>query len=172
MLPGCTGAVRRTAEGGRGRRPEEAPAVVAATRARDGTSARIAGPVAQCVGPSAFVLLALTTHGAPAMEQVRALELDAPNIIEGHGSVFEYLGDTFATSWQRVVERSNPELSIMVGLLLVAICSRSSAARSSTWGRSRGGTERCPTTSPRRGAGSSRSPPRPSSSCCRRSPTS
>ena len=67
------------------------------------------------------MLLVLAAHGAPTYEQVRALELDAPNIIEGHGSVFEYLGDTFATSFQRVLERSHPELSIVVGLALVAL---------------------------------------------------
>jgi hypothetical protein len=63
----------------------------------------------------------LAAHGAPAYDQVRALELDAPNIIEGHGSVFVFLGDTFATSFQRVVERSHPELSIVVGLTLVGL---------------------------------------------------
>ncbi len=95
--------------------------VIATTRAHRGATARIAVPVALCIVPSAVVLLALSAHGAPPMEQVRALELDAPNIIEGHGSVFEYLGDTFRASFQRVIERANPELSILVGVLLVAI---------------------------------------------------
>ncbi len=95
--------------------------VIAATRARSGPAARIGVPSLLCVGPSAVVLVALAAHGAPAYDQVRALELDAPNIIEGHGSVFVFLGDTFGTSFQRVVERPNPELSIVIGLLLVAI---------------------------------------------------
>jgi hypothetical protein len=95
--------------------------VIAATRARAGPEARIGLPSVLCLGPSAVVLVVLAAHGAPAYGQVRALELDAPNIIEGHGSVFEYLGDTFATSFQRVLERSNPELSIVVGLALVAL---------------------------------------------------
>jgi hypothetical protein len=67
------------------------------------------------------VLLVLAAHGAPGYDQVRALELDAPNIIEGHGSVFEFLGDTFGTSFHRVIERSHPELSIVVGLALVGL---------------------------------------------------
>jgi hypothetical protein len=95
--------------------------VIAATRARLGPRARIGVPSLLCVGPSLIVLLLLAAHGAPGDEQVRALELDAPGISEGHGSVFEYLGDTFRTSFQRVVERSNPELSIVIGLLLVAV---------------------------------------------------
>lgn len=95
--------------------------VIAATRARSGPRARIGLLSLLCVGPSAAVLLVLAAHGAPTYEQVRALELDAPNIIEGHGSVFEFLGDTFATSFQRVLERSHPELSIAVGLALVAL---------------------------------------------------
>jgi hypothetical protein len=35
--------------------------------------------------------------------------------------VFEYLGDTFGSSFQRVIERSHPELSIVIGLALVAL---------------------------------------------------
>ena len=95
--------------------------VIAATRARSGPRARTGLLSLLSVGPSAVVLLVLAAHGAPTYEQVRALELDAPNIIEGHGSVFEFLGDTFATSFQRVLERSHPELSIVVGLALVAL---------------------------------------------------
>jgi hypothetical protein len=95
--------------------------VIAATRARVGPRARIGLPSLLCVGPSVIVLLLLAARGAPGYEQVRALELGAPNIIEGHGSVFEYLGDTFRTSFQRVLERANPELSIVVGLLLVTV---------------------------------------------------
>lgn len=94
--------------------------VIAAARARDGAAARITGPVALCVAPSMTVLGALTVHGPPSMQQVLDLELAAPNIIEGHGSVFEYLGDTMAGSFQRVLDRSNPELSIAVGLALLA----------------------------------------------------
>jgi hypothetical protein len=95
--------------------------VIAATRARAGPSARIAVPTTLCIGPSVMVLYALTQHGPPSAQQVFDLELGAPNIIGGHGSVFEYLGDTFGSSFQRVIERSNPELSIVVGLVLVAL---------------------------------------------------
>ncbi len=95
--------------------------VIAATRARHGAAARIAIPTLLCVGPSATVLVALTLHGPPSAQQVFDLERTAPNIIEGHGSVFEYLGDTFGSSFQRVIERSNPELSIVVGIALVAL---------------------------------------------------
>jgi hypothetical protein len=95
--------------------------VIAATRARHGPTARVAFPTLLCVLPSAVVLLALTVHGPPSSEQVFDLELGAPNIIAGHGSVFEYLGDTLATSFQRVIERSHPELSILVGLALLAV---------------------------------------------------
>jgi hypothetical protein len=95
--------------------------VVAATRARSGSDARVVVPAVLCVAPSAAVLLAVTLHGPPRAQQVFDLELGAPNIIGGHGSVFEYLGDTFATSFQRVIERSHPELSILVGLALVAV---------------------------------------------------
>jgi hypothetical protein len=95
--------------------------VIAATRSRHGPRARIGMPSLLCIAPSAVVLLVLATHGAPSSTHVRALELDAPNIIEGHGSVFEYLGDTFHDSIQRVLERSNPELSIVIGLALLAL---------------------------------------------------
>jgi hypothetical protein len=95
--------------------------VLAATRARAGPRVRVALPSFLCVAPSAVVLLVLAAHGAPGYDQVRALELDAPNIIEGHGSVFEFLGDTFGTSFHRVIERSHPELSIVVGLALVGL---------------------------------------------------
>jgi hypothetical protein len=95
--------------------------VIAATRARSGPDARVVAPAVLCVAPSASVLLAITLHGPPRAQQVFDLELGAPNIIAGHGSVFEYLGDTFATSFQRVIERSHPELSILVGLALVAV---------------------------------------------------
>jgi hypothetical protein len=80
------------------------------------------GPVvALAAAPTLAVLGALALHGAPSAAQVSALELDAPGIIDGHGSVFVYLGDTFRSSFQRVIERSNPELSIVVGALLVAL---------------------------------------------------
>ena len=95
--------------------------VLAAARAGRGPSARTGLVALLCAGPTVFVLGALALHGAPATAQVSALELDAPGIIEGHGSVFVYLGDTFRSSFQRVVERSNPELSIVVGLLLVGL---------------------------------------------------
>ena len=35
--------------------------------------------------------------------------------------MFVYLGDTFRSSFQRVIERSNPQLSIVVGLLLLGL---------------------------------------------------
>ncbi len=95
--------------------------VIAATRARSGPAARTAVPVMLCTAPSVTVLCALTLHGPPSAQQVLDLELGAPNIIGGHGSVFEYLGDTFGSSFQRVIERSHPELSIVVGFALVAL---------------------------------------------------
>lgn len=95
--------------------------VIAAVRARGGRSAGVAIPVLLCTAPAAVVLITLTVHGSPSAAQVQALELGAPNIIGGHGSVFEYLGDTFASSFQRVIERSHPALSIVVGLALLAL---------------------------------------------------
>lgn len=95
--------------------------VVAATRARNGPGAPIALPVALCVGPSAAVLLALVVHGPPTALQVFELEQAAPDIIEGKGSVFVYLGDTVGTSLDRVVDGMHPGLSIVVGLALVAL---------------------------------------------------
>jgi hypothetical protein len=95
--------------------------VLAAARARGGPSARLGLVALLGAGPTVVVLGALALHGAPSAAQVSALELDAPGIIEGHGSVFVYLGDTFRSSFQRVIERSNPELSIVVGLLLAAL---------------------------------------------------
>ena len=95
--------------------------VLARTRARGGPAARLGLTASLCAGPTVLVLGALALHGAPSAMQVTALELDAPGIIEGHGSVFVYLGDTFGSSFQRVIERSNPELSILVGLFLVAL---------------------------------------------------
>ena len=95
--------------------------VLAAARARGGGSARLGPIAALTVTPTALVLGALALHGAPGAAQVTALELDAPGIIDGHGSVFVYLGDTFRSSFERVVERSHPELSLVVGALLVAL---------------------------------------------------
>jgi len=95
--------------------------VLATSRARHGPSARTGVVALLCAGPTVLVLGLLALHGAPGAAQVGALELDAPGIIEGHGSVFVYLGDTFRSSFQRVIERSNPELSIVVGLLLVGM---------------------------------------------------
>jgi hypothetical protein len=95
--------------------------VVATARARYGPTARLGGVALLTAGPTVAVLAALALHGAPSAAQVTALELDAPAIIEGHGSVFVYLGDTFHSSFQRVVERSNPELSLLVGALLVGL---------------------------------------------------
>ena len=95
--------------------------VLAAARARGGPSTRMGVVALLCAAPTVVVLGALAFHGAPSATQVGALELDAPDIIEGHGSVFVYLGDTFRSSFQRVTERSNPELSIVVGALLVAL---------------------------------------------------
>jgi hypothetical protein len=95
--------------------------VVAVTRARRGPGARVGLPVALCVVPSALVLAVLAARGAPSAEHVFALELDAPGIIADQGSVFVYLGDTFGSSFQRVVERSNPQLSILVGVILVGL---------------------------------------------------
>jgi hypothetical protein len=95
--------------------------VLATVRARSGASARL-GPVALLTtAPTVVVLGVLALHGAPGVAQVRALELDAPGIIGGHGSVFVYLGDTFRSSFERVVERSHPELSVVVGALLVGL---------------------------------------------------
>jgi hypothetical protein len=95
--------------------------VLATVRARGGTTARMGAATALTAGPTVVVLAALALHGAPSATQVSALELDAPGIIDGHGSVFVYLGDTFQSSFQRVIERSHPELSIVVGALLVAL---------------------------------------------------
>ena len=95
--------------------------LVAAMRARSGPGASIALPAALCVGPSAAVLAALVLHGAPSPLHVFQLEQAAPDIIEGKGSVFVYLGDTLATSFRRVVEDSHPGLSILVGLALLAV---------------------------------------------------
>jgi hypothetical protein len=95
--------------------------VLATVRAGGGTSARVGAATALTAGPTVLVLAALALHGAPGATQVSALELDAPGIIDGHGSVFVYLGDTFQSSFQRVIERSHPELSIVVGALLVAL---------------------------------------------------
>jgi len=67
------------------------------------------------------VALALLAHGPPSALQVFQLEQGAPDIIEGKGSVFAYLGDTLGTSLRRVVEDSHPVLSIVVGLALVAV---------------------------------------------------
>ncbi len=49
-----------------------------------------------------------------------------------------YLGDTFRSSFQRVIERSNPELSILVGLFLAGLllfCFRGALAYASERGR-------------------------------------
>jgi hypothetical protein len=67
------------------------------------------------------LLLVLAVHGSPTAEHVQALELGAPDIIGGHGSVFVYLGDSVSASVGRVLDRPHPELSIAVGLLLLAL---------------------------------------------------
>ncbi|MFN8027985.1 MAG: hypothetical protein U0W40_16960 [Acidimicrobiia bacterium] len=95
--------------------------LLANDRARRGPDARPLLVTALGVAPTLLVLGALTLHGAPTANQVTSLELDAPSIIGGHGSVFVYLGDTFSSSFQRVLERPNPEISILVGTLLLAL---------------------------------------------------
>jgi hypothetical protein len=95
--------------------------VLARVRAQGGASARVGAVAVLAAGPTVVVLGVLALDGAPGTAQVSALELDAPGIIDGHGSVFVYLGDTFRSSLQRVLERPNPELSIVVGAVLVVL---------------------------------------------------
>ena len=90
----------------------------ARSRSRD---ARVGVVAALTLVPSACVLVAVAAWGAPSAAQVQALELDAPYIIGGRGSVFYYLGDTLSSSFERVIQRSNPQLSILVGLVLVGL---------------------------------------------------
>jgi hypothetical protein len=95
--------------------------VIGCARARGGDDARVGVIAALTLVPSACVLVAVGVWGAPSATQVQALELDAPFIIGGRGSVFYYLGDTVGSSFERVIQRSNPQLSILVGLVLVAL---------------------------------------------------
>jgi hypothetical protein len=71
--------------------------------------------------PSMIALTVLATAGKGDATTVSALEDAAPSIIRGHGSVFAYLGDSVTVSLRRVVERPNPELSLVVGALLAAL---------------------------------------------------
>ena len=59
--------------------------------------------------------------GAGAIETVAALVRAAPAEIEGHGSVFPYLSDTFRSSFERVIHGpGNKPFSILVGFVLAA----------------------------------------------------
>ena len=73
------------------------------------------------VAPSVVALLVLTVAGRGSDETVAALVRVAPAEIEGHGSVFPYLSDTFTSSFERVVHGpGNKPFSIFVGFVLAA----------------------------------------------------
>jgi hypothetical protein len=102
-------------------------AASARARARSGTEQRIA--MGLCVVPSLVALLVLAATGRGSDQAVAALVRAAPAEIEGHGSVFPYLSDTFRSSFDRVVHGpGNKPFSILVGFVLaaaLAYCARS-----------------------------------------------
>ena len=101
-------------------------AASARARARSGTEQRLA--MGLCVVPSLVTLLVLAVTGRGSDQTVAALVRAAPAEIEGHGSVFPYLSDTFRSSLERVIHGpGNKPFSILVGLIfaaLLAYCAR------------------------------------------------
>jgi hypothetical protein len=102
-------------------------AASARARGRSDTEQRVS--IGLCVAPSVVALLALAAVGRGSDQTVAALMRAAPVEIEGHGSVFPYLSDTFRSSFERVVHGpGNKPFSILVGFVLaaaLAYCARS-----------------------------------------------
>lgn len=102
--------------------------VVAAARARARSRSEPWFAMVLCTLPSIVTLLVLAATGRGSGQTVAALEGAAPREIQGHGSVFPYLSDTFRSSFDRVVHGpGNPPLSILVGAVfavLLLFCAR------------------------------------------------
>jgi hypothetical protein len=97
--------------------------VVAAGRAHGSVRSEPWLPIACCAVPSAVTLTLLAVAGRASNDTVVALENVAPWQARGHGSVFGYLTDTLASSFERVVHGpGNPVLSVLVGGVLVTVC--------------------------------------------------
>jgi hypothetical protein len=72
--------------------------------------------------PSVAALGLLGFYGRPSQETVAAIEGSAPAEIRGHGSIFEYLADTFGGSVSRVIHGpARVALSVIFGALLCAL---------------------------------------------------
>jgi hypothetical protein len=96
--------------------------VIASARARPRTPAAPWLAMAVCTLPSIVVLFVLAVTGRGSDSAVAALEGAAPPEIQGHGSVFPYLTDTFRSSFDRVVHGpGTPPLSILVGAVFTAL---------------------------------------------------
>ena len=93
---------------------------VARVQSRSRAERRLA--VACTIVPSALVFAVLAAAGRAGTATVVALEDATPMQARGHGSVFAYLTDTMATSFERVVHGpGNPILSVLVGLVFAAL---------------------------------------------------
>jgi hypothetical protein len=89
--------------------------------------------------PSFVAFVVLSASGRASPETVVALESATPPQARGHGSVFTYLTDTVATSFERVVHGpGNPILSVLVGLAfgsLLLFCARGCVPHALAWFR-------------------------------------
>ncbi len=102
--------------------------VIAAARARARSRSEPWFAMGLCTLPSIVTLGVLAATGRGSGQTVAALEGAAPPEIQGHGSVFPYLSDTFRSSFDRVIHGpGNPPLSILVGAVfavLLLFCAR------------------------------------------------
>ena len=102
--------------------------VIAAARARARSRSEPWFAIVLCTLPSLVTLGVLAATGRGSGRTVAALEGAAPPEIQGHGSVFPYLSDTFRSSFDRVIHGpGNPPLSILVGAVfavLLLFCAR------------------------------------------------
>jgi hypothetical protein len=110
---------------------------VARVQSRSRVERRLA--LACTIAPSFVAFVVLSASGRASPEMVVALENSTPTQARGHGSVFAYLTDTVATSFERVVHGpGNPMLSVLVGLAFGSVllfCARGCAPYALAWFR-------------------------------------
>ena len=96
--------------------------VAASARAHAESRRRTLFALFAASAPAVVALGALGIYGRPSHEKVAAIERAAPPEIRGHGSVFDYLADTFGGSISRVIHGpARVALSLIFGALLCTL---------------------------------------------------
>jgi hypothetical protein len=96
--------------------------VAASARAHAESATRTRMAMLLAAGPSVLALFTLGLWGRPSSQTVAAIEHAAPRGIRGHGSIFEYLPDTFGGSVSRVVHGpARIAWSLVFGALLCVL---------------------------------------------------